>query len=250
MGATQSYLSPEAAVTAIVVAGAIGIGYTQFGQVESKPDSASPSNQTSTPVPAQPKKNKKKKKGGAAPAAATGQPDVPVSDDGAVSSTNQKPAALPNVIPGQFDASSPPPVDHTAAPASKPKKAKKKKAKAAGTGAGAATKLPAAATPASSDSESSSKPPQPEKKDQLASSSSSSKLTRPLQQSTISIDTDDSWTRVEPRRRQPAPLTTPAIASTPADQLTTSDAGITSSHRHLFTRDRPHRRRTFSTPVT
>ncbi|KAJ3561328.1 hypothetical protein NP233_g10262 [Leucocoprinus birnbaumii] len=92
-----------------------------------------------------------------------------------------------STIPGQFD--DPP-------PSSKPKKSKKKKTQPSTAGPSAAPQPPPNPIPPSKGS------------------------TRTLQQSTTSIDTDGSWTRVESRRN---------TGKGTIDVTATSDAGITSS---------------------
>lgn len=221
MGSSQSYLSPEAALTVAVVAGAIGLGYSQMSQVSKQGPNSTSGEDVNTD------KTKSKKKKQAKPAK-TADPNIP-SDTFAAAQVPVTPVvvAFPEVIPGQFDktpivaAESPSTRDAT----SKPKKSKKKKAKASAPD----TTAPGASSSVENQSESSSPSP-PKLKGKRSppqiTPASSSILARPLQQSTVSIDTDGSWTRVESRRKPSSAIEGPAG---PSADPTTSDAGITSS---------------------
>ncbi|KAF8958676.1 hypothetical protein BDZ97DRAFT_1906406 [Flammula alnicola] len=220
MGSAQSYISPEAAVTVLVVAGAVGLGYTQIG-----PSASNPSAPSVSSAPGTAKKGKKNKQ-----TKAVGAPGD-ISETG--SANKYLPPSEPRVvasevIPGQFDptpTATPEPPAQEATSASKVKKSKKKKGKAAGP-------EPVAQTVSSSVdylSESSVKAKTKNTKRQQQEAplnSSSSQLTRPLQQSTTSLDTDGSWTRVGSHRRGPAAND---ADSTPSAEPTTSDAAITPS---------------------
>lgn len=192
MGSAQSYLSPEAAFTTAVVVGAVALGYTQFG------DSAKSTSQETSGQ----KKNKKKKR------AAAGQAGD-INPELASSSPAPNPVVVPfpAVIPGQFD--DVPVLAPGERTAPKPKKAKKKKGKTV-------VDTPAAVSSAGNRSDSSAGQSKAPVKRQASSS------TRPLKQSTASIDTDGSWTRVKPRR------TTTQESGAPAE-ITTTDAGVTTS---------------------
>jgi hypothetical protein len=114
----------------------------------------------------------------------------------------------------------------------KSKKKKKGKSSAAPTAATGVT-VPDAPSAAGYHSDSSAEHPQPKAKRPQKSSPSSSQHTRaPALQSTISIDTDGSWTRVgSARRKQHAagPASTSEGPSGPSADPTTSDAGVTTS---------------------
>lgn len=104
MGATHSYLSTEVALTAVVLAGALGVGYHQYTTTSG--DAA-----TSTDTNSVKKSKKKKKK---APEA--GELPVPISP------STSRLVDTSSTIPGQFD-------EPTPASNAKTKKPKKKKAK-------------------------------------------------------------------------------------------------------------------------
>ncbi len=167
MGAT---LSTESTLTAVVLVGAVSVGYHQF-----KTSSTDAAGSPNTPSSVKTKKKKKK-----APEAVSSQ-TTPLQSTSNLVET-------PSAIPGQFDGS-PPPASNP-----KPRKAKKK------------AKQASDPTPS---------PPAP--------ANPTSTQYSQLQQSTTSIDTDGSWTRVESRRK--------AARGEPGaiDLSTTSDAGITSS---------------------
>ncbi|TFK32138.1 hypothetical protein BDQ12DRAFT_692938 [Crucibulum laeve] len=226
MGSSQSYISSEVAFTAVVLVGAIGLGYHQISQNPKQKGSASSAGTASAAT----KKGKKKK---------AKQSDT-LSDSTTPSATVTSKAAeahvvpFPEVIPGQFDATATAPEPGHDTPPTKPKKAKKKKGKAA-------TESSAGGVLSSSvdyQSESSVGPSKPSKSKRTQSQRSqpqpppSSNVTKPpksLQQSTTSIDTDGSWTRVEPRRRGASAVEGGGQSGPSADFTTTSDAGITTS---------------------
>ncbi|KAF8879171.1 hypothetical protein BD779DRAFT_1447187 [Infundibulicybe gibba] len=195
MGSSQSILTSESAITAAVVAGFIGIGYAQ---IRANP-TVSAGNSSLGPDTG----GKKGKKKGQSKKAGT-------SDIVAVlSEVEPVIVQFPAVIPGQFEPASATPT----APEGdsiKPKKPKKKKAKSLADD-------PAPAQDRFLDSSSQSKS-KGKKKQQAAPSS------QHLEQSTLSVDTDGSWTRVNSRHR---PAQTSGDKYTTADL--TSDTGITTS---------------------
>ena len=220
MGSAQSYITPELAVSAALVAGAIGIGYTQLSH-------GSKSNSSITQAAAggnsAGKKGKKKQSTEA----------LKLEPVAAPAESKSYPAP---VIPGGFDT----PTVSTPIPATleippqKPKKSKKKKkgktSVASTTGTGAT--VPDASTAGGYHSDSSAEHPQPKAKRPQKPSPSSSQLTRqPVLQSTISIDTDGSWTRVGSahRKQRTGAASTSEGPSGPSADPTTSDAGITTS---------------------
>lgn len=205
MGSSQSLLSPEAVITALVVAGAVGLGYQKIN-ARVAPTSGGGGGA---------KKDKKKKR-----APKVDNPPVEAS-----SAAIPTVVAFPAVIPGGFETAD----THEDEPAGpKPKKAKKKKAKSATPAASTTTSTsnsqvippPAAA---GYNSASSVEPSQRKAKRTHQTSSSSSQHNRPLQ-SSISIDTDGSWTRVESGHRSRGAAST---SEGPSAEVTTSDAGIT-----------------------
>ncbi|KAF9465523.1 hypothetical protein BDZ94DRAFT_349434 [Collybia nuda] len=213
MGSAQSLMSSEAALTAIVVAGAVGIGYQKMNATaetaKGSPTSASGGTEGGG------KKDKKKKKG-------EKSGHIPVEPP---STTVPTVVPLPTVIPGGFET----PGTHEDAPAdSKPKKAKnkKKKGKAATPTASTTnttTNSQVIPPPAAPKSEPSVEPSQRKAKRNQQPPSASSQLNRPLQ-SSISIDTDGSWTRVESGRRSRGAA---SASEGPSAEVTSSDAGIT-----------------------
>jgi len=239
MGSAQSYImSPEGALTALVMAGAIGLGYTQFGGsatlldgtgatpgVGGKKDAAETGE-----TPATKKGKKKSNKAGAGE----------VSETSSVTKS-MEPQVMEKVIPGQFDS-----LPASATPQPPPtKKSKKKKGKAAVARPPSEPPSELASAPVSSAidylSESSIKEAGKKAKKQqlqggqrqpppMPSSSvvtpTPSQLTRPLQQSTTSIDTDGSWTRVGRGKGKSAGGANHSAAPT---STTTSDAGMTTT---------------------
>ncbi|KAG5719198.1 hypothetical protein E4T56_gene11766 [Termitomyces sp. T112] len=200
MGSSQSILSPEAAIAVAVVAGAVGVGYSQFG-----PSGATSSSSTGTEASG--KKGKKKKRSSARTS--------PVPEPSEPSSTSPAPIVVPfpTVIPGGLDDSTTPELEALSFDAPKSTKSKRKKK----------TKLASSATSKRPDS---ARPSQTESSNAKASRSTPStyndtkiegKRTTPPStsatsspeftnrqlgkaQSSISVDTDSSWTRVGSRR--------------------------------------------------
>lgn len=203
MGVAQSVIS-EAAVTAVVVAGAAAVAYGYARQNAPPSSQALPS--STTEPSSNPGGKKKKKKQGDALTPATQPP------------TDASPVVIPfpAVVPGSFDA--PSDARDTSPPAStkagKPKKKKGKKAGAAGSGT-------PRSQPADAMSESSATAPEsPVSAPVRPAASKSRKSSTPK---LPPVDTDESWTRVESRRR-PA---TSTLQPTPAEAATPSDAGVT-----------------------
>ena len=233
MGATQSLVSTEAAATAAALVVAIGLGYATMRPDEPPAELEDAATKEGKAV-AKAKKGKKKAKTGLA---------ADVSESGAGSEARVVP--FPSVIPGQFDASVVVGADlgaSTTESHSKMKKNKKKKGKV---------------TPAVSEPESAPGPPsskeaereegeatrtrsgkavsgrkQPEssssKRSAPAVEGEERKLVRPLAQSTASLDTDGSWTRVKSKKK--SDLLAPSSA-------TTSDAGPTGEESSVADQD-------------
>ena len=240
MGSAQSYImSPEGALTALVMAGAIGLGYTQLGGPAAQPPGTG----------ATPGVNGKKDAAetGATPPTKKGKKKSSKAGVGEVSETgsatkSQEPQVMEKVIPGQFDSV---PVSATPQPPAT-KKSKKKKGKAAVARSPSEPPSEPASAPVSSAidylSESSIKeagkkrkkqqlqggqqPPPPMPSSSAVTSTPASQLTRPLQQSTTSIDTDGSWTRVGRGKGKSAGGADYSAAPT---STTTSDAGMTTT---------------------
>jgi hypothetical protein len=240
MGSAQSYImSPEGALTALVMAGAIGLGYTQLGGPATQPAGTGATPGVSGKedaaetgaTPATKKGKKKSSKAGAGEVSETGS-----------ATKSKEPQIMENVIPGQFDS-----VPASATPQPPPtKKSKKKKGKAAVARPPSEPPSEPASAPVSSAidylSESSIKEagkkakkqqlqggqqqPPPMPSSSAVTSTSASQLTRPLQQSTTSIDTDGSWTRVGRGKGKSAGGDNHSAAPT---STTTSDAGMTTT---------------------
>ncbi|KAJ8694688.1 hypothetical protein PTI98_007341 [Pleurotus ostreatus] len=248
MGATQSYIPAEAALTTVAVAGAIAFGYVQ---VKSQPPSSTPANSAGTKANSDSTKKGKKKKRSDAPKPA----DQLEDKSGAQSSATPAVAAFSEVIPGQFDAGLLEKQQTTTEPLSSKtkkkasKKNKKGKAKTAldSSVPGIVSRTSDTRSIASSEDSdanlghSLSRTPQPAAAPS-SGASQSRQLSRPHKQSTTSIDTDGSWTRVETRRgkRRHAPdnVNTSIPAGDPSSSFTlshsmvdptTSDAGVTTS---------------------
>ena len=210
MGSAQSYISSEAALTTLVIAGAIGLGYTQTGR----------SSTTVGSIDATPQSDKGKKK--------RAKPSVVFSGDFSDKghTENDKSQHLTDLnpllgFPGQFEPTTSPDshlsdVAATSSSLSKAKKSKKKKGKSAATTDPIVREV-AASSSADYSSEISNKSRTKNLKRQQQPQSSS-QMTR-LQDSTASIDTDGSWTRVGFDRRH-IPLSKNSTASFDA---TTSD---------------------------
>ncbi|KAJ3809659.1 hypothetical protein F5876DRAFT_89324 [Lentinula aff. lateritia] len=219
MGTTQSYLSPEALVTAAVVAGAVGFGYKQVTSSEPAHDSTSPK----TGGGGGGKKGKGKKKTNT-----TSGTSTPITES--VTPENISILPFPAVVPGQFDDGAP---DSSADSGAEGKpKARKGKKKKAGKAADAQAKSSAgpdtvveesesvvspAAAAALADSNSShvtnssaklstksKKKKQQSPSQDKPSASFSTDTVQQLQESTASLaslatDTDGEWTRVSHR---------------------------------------------------
>ena len=238
MGSAQSYISSEAALTTLVVAGAIGLGYSQISHrlafTGAITDDTKATPQTDKSEQTTRKGNKKK------------QPKSSVvlsSDTSDKGTDNQQPlnassvthsaaprrvVDAPGSFPGQFEPGASP--NHqlsNVAPAvplsssSKSKKPKKKKAKTAVTTDPVVQE--AAATSSSADHSTEilvKSKTKNAKRQQQPQPSSSASITRPLQQSTTSIDTDESWTRVGSVRRDMASSFDAPTTSDPDTGLT------------------------------
>lgn len=223
MGAAQSYVTSEAAVTVVLVAGAIGFGYTQVshGSSSTSSTSGSPAGDSSAA-----KKGKKKQ-----------QTDVPSLESASTATESRPRPAAPAVIPGGFDTpaiSTPTPAVVDIPPPKSKKSKKKKKGKALPVSTASGPAAPDAASTAGYHSDSSAEHQQPKAKRAQKSSPSSSQLTRaPALPSTISIDTDGSWTRVGPSRRKQSTVGagTVSMSDGPSGPSAdpTSDAGVTTS---------------------
>ncbi|KAG6916726.1 hypothetical protein DXG01_005606 [Tephrocybe rancida] len=245
MGSSQSLLSPETALTVAVVIGAVGIGYTQLGP--SGPTSSTPS----TAEPSS-KKGKKKKRGTAA-SSPEPEPQLPAPPVPAV-------VAFPKVIPGGFEGTTTPEVEATPDASKSTKSKKKKKGKLVGSTTSvqqdSATssqiqppqpKSKGKSTPASGSTASLDKPAKKEK--QTTPTSSPDTSTRPLKkwQSSMSLDTDGSWTRVESRKGKSGPsvdvTTTSASEADPATGTSSPVAERTDAdaeeegEEHLYTQE-------------
>jgi len=229
MGSTQSYLSPEAAITVIVVAGAVGLGFTKVG-------TTTHTAVTSGEGAAQ--KGKKKK---------TKVTSGDISAAGSASRTQKstpepRVVTFPEVIPGQFDDTLLQTTAESSAPeatVAKSNKSKKKKGKATASDIApqhvsasvdylseSSIKVPSRPknTKRASHNQQSPQPPS----SSTAAPSSSPPLARPLHLSTASLDTDGSWTRVASRRNRGAAASDDKNLH--SAEPSTSDAGITTSH--------------------
>ena len=215
MGSAQSYISSEAALTTLVVAGAIGLGYTQIGRSSTAVRSSSD---------ATPQSDKGKKKRAKSSVVFSGDfLDKGHSNDGKSPQHQTTPRVLDPQpgFPGQFEPTISPDshLSDVAATSSssKAKKPKKKKAKPAVTTDPIVREV-AASSSADYSSEISNKSRTKSLKRQQQPQSSS-QMTR-FQESAASIDTDESWTRVGSVRRH-TPL---SKNSTTSFDVTTSDA--------------------------
>ena len=214
MGSLQSHISPEVSLTAaVVLAGALVLGYTQHTNASTIPSST----------------GKKKKKA------------TPPAKD------NTTTVMTPSV-PGGF----PPPIASSASlidtenVAAKPKRGKKKASKSTASllGSAAADRDYHSETSTGqpeSNKHHSSKTKRPSSSFAPVSDSSPGQLTKPLLQSSasISMETDGSWTRVEPQsRRRPQQQQQKATdnihrklpsSGDPSTELSTSSAGVMTS---------------------
>ncbi|KAF9554930.1 hypothetical protein CPC08DRAFT_821378 [Agrocybe pediades] len=242
MGSAQSYMSSEAAITALVVAGAVGLGYKQITSSSGTPASPTPAGTPAEGSGSTSKKGKKKQK----KSAAAGDTSETLTASQSQSVPPARVVAFPEVIPGQFDE---PPIPNstdafstpepgTSSKSKKPKKKSKGKQAAAVADAGVSQATPVVPQELASDSSATLSKSKAKKRQSAAQqqrqqtqkssvpSASSSQLSRPLQQSTASLDTDGSWTRVGSHRHA-----TDADSSAPSGEVdpATSDAGITTS---------------------
>ena len=194
MGSAQSYLTSENAATtiaAILVGGAIGIGYAQVGQTAGKSSSEEPP----------PKTGKRKKQG-------SGSRGLSIDNIDLLTSEVQA-AALPDVIPGHFDSKPVQAAQDSSAQAAIPKSKKAKRRKAKGAAVEDSTKLMLLQSDYNSES-SAQAPPKP-----LRNSKRSSQTLQPpkhpiqesepsssgqLRTSNSSIQPEGSWTQVGSRR--------------------------------------------------
>ncbi|KAK7041781.1 hypothetical protein VNI00_009070 [Paramarasmius palmivorus] len=254
MGAAQSLLTPEAAVTAVVVVGAVGIGYKQATSTSDTGNNAEAQNKTT---------GKKKGKG-----TGSNEEGKGTQQKDKVPTSNVVP--FPAVIPGQFgdEGAETSGVEASTSSLKSTKKGKGKKKKAAtaakvgidtepiesvvSPSAAASlaqvredTQSPAQTSePQSSGKKSKSK----KKKNQAQSTTTSQKPTSPgtttptqsqelpakpapktkigpaLDQSTISIDTDGEWTRVEARPKKTKATVLKADDSAPEAGARTVDS--------------------------
>ncbi|KAL0066662.1 hypothetical protein AAF712_006265 [Marasmius tenuissimus] len=224
MGSAQSLLSPEAAVTTAVVVGAIGYG---IGYQVSKSDSDEKMKESSGDGKenkgASGKKGGKNKKEKAGAGAATS------TTSAAVTGSTPTVVPFPAVVPGQFDddlgSASASGLEASGSAATGKKSKAKKKKKAAADDAGEPSQSTAAAeksaTPdvvvqqlASSDPGPQKSKKQKKKKAQSqgltptqsqelpSKPNSQLKASDSLHHSTISVDTDGEWTRVESRPKK------------------------------------------------
>ena len=238
MGSAQSYISSETALTTLVIAGSIGLGYIQLGHGSTSTSAGTnPTAQAdkSEKLTSDGKKKKKQVKSSVVLSGDISDKVHPPTNDRSrqnPSKTLAEPERVVNAVPsfpGQFESTpsrDPELLDMGATAASpsvsKAKKSKKKKAKPATTtdpivqevAASSSADYSAASTKSRTKSAKRQQQPQ-----------SSSQMTRPLP-STTSIDTDGSWTRIGSSRRQ-TPLTKNVTTSR---DVTTSDVdmGLTS----------------------
>lgn len=219
MGSSQSLLSPEAAITVAVVAGAIGLGYKQLVPAGS---ALGTTNEKSGK-----KEGKKKKHTGSQ------------KSEGDVQRSSPPPTPIvvpfPTILPGGYDGTTTTEAD-SAPEAPKRKGKKKKKSKLASSTSStqpeAAAPKRASTTQPSVPADKPVKEKQGKRQDQphslvQVSSSTSSPETHSLKHpapSTASLDTDGSWTRVESRRNRTGPSVD--LTTTSASE---ADAPITGS---------------------
>ena len=197
MGSAQSYIP----VATLVVAGAAAYGYSPLKKPAPVLQGQGPSTASSS-ASSSSKKQKQKKKAGmgasaSAGAGASSKEDVP-AEPSVVS--------FPPVVPGGFDA----PSDSADRPAAASKPKKKKKAKKA------------SPVPVDAQSESSATAPE---------SSAARKPKKSATPKPPALD-DDGWTRVETKRKVARDATkadAPAGEGRPQLEVSTSDAGITTS---------------------
>jgi hypothetical protein len=220
MGSAQSYISSEAALTTLVVAGAIGLGYTQIGR--------SPTAVKKSSTAATPQSDKGKKKRAKSSVVFSGDFSDKGNPNNDKSQQHLTTPHVPNPLPGfpgQFEPTISPDshlsdVAATSSSLSKAKKSKKKKAKSAVTTDPIVREVAASSSADySSEISDKSRTKSLKRQQQQPQSASSSQMTK-FQESTASNDTDGSWTRVGSVRRH-TPLSKNSTASFDA---TTSDA--------------------------
>ncbi|KAH6910504.1 hypothetical protein BKA70DRAFT_1100620 [Coprinopsis sp. MPI-PUGE-AT-0042] len=210
MGSALSTISSELAISLLVAVGALGLGLGYcLRSIPAQPHTTAGSTE------GQGSKKKKKKKA-AGPAQSDAGEAAPLGRDASAAISAQV-VAFPDVVPGQFD-TTPEPTSELAesqlSTAGKSKKQKKKKAK------GQETESPAPIPTTSVDQKVATTSTKPAKaKSQKVNTKGLAGP--PVQETSASVDTDGSWTRVKPRRKGD-PAQHPLEAST-------SDAGITTS---------------------
>ncbi|OCH96389.1 hypothetical protein OBBRIDRAFT_787464 [Obba rivulosa] len=211
MGSAQSVLTPQTTAAALVVAGAVVYGYAQYGSQQAP---------ASGPGTTSSKKGKKKKQAGAQ--SDTAGADSAGSSKAEAVTPQANVVSFPPVVPGDFDA---PATTTDIEPTAKTSKSKKKKGKKASTPAGGVPR--AAAADALSDSSATA----PESSS--ARPSATRKKNGGIKASTVPhVDTEESWTRVEPRRRttpQQAVQVEGSSSAAHPREVSTSDAGVTTS---------------------
>ncbi|KAJ8521849.1 hypothetical protein ONZ45_g1486 [Pleurotus djamor] len=245
MGATQSYIPPEAAFTTVAVAGAIAFGYLQTKGAAQPGSGTSEADKPSADAEGSGsgKKGKKKKRVGG------GGSERTVS--GSVDALKPNVVAFPEVIPGQFDSGSiaakPPATTEVGEPKPKKNKKKSKKGKAKPTLTATSNNndsaVPGGVSPSSENRSVDSSEDEDgggsgmkalglhQSRTPVSQPRPSPPLSRPHKQSTTSIETDSSWTRVETRRgkrRNPENPQPASIITTGETYPVTSDAGATS----------------------
>ncbi|KAL0955265.1 hypothetical protein HGRIS_004155 [Hohenbuehelia grisea] len=237
MGASQSFIPTEAAVTTVAVAGAIAFGYFQLKENNSSdsPVSGTSSGKAGQGSTSSAGSSSKKTKKGPKDTASASSSHANIAP---ASPPTPQVVPFPEVLPGQFETEKKP------TPAPKAKKTKKKSKAAVANAKPAASSAPApthTAPPAvSSDSESEASEIELEVRQPTVRPSAivtappaQAPLSRPHTHSTTSIDTDGSWTRVESkRRRRDAPQGEGQAGDTDGGpsstlEVTTSDAGAT-----------------------
>ncbi|TCD65833.1 hypothetical protein EIP91_002138 [Steccherinum ochraceum] len=188
MGSILSNLSAQSVAVVVVVVSAVSYTVVQRVLVADTPS------KESTPTPpagsngsgSGGKKGKKKKLGAGA------QSDAASAQH---SAANPIVVPFPAVIPGGFESPAPTSGQEQAESASKPAKSKKKKSKKTSTPVlGGGTR----SVPVDAQSESSATAPESHAP---ATKSAKKKSPTPKPPSVSLVDTDDTWTRVEPRRR-------------------------------------------------
>ena len=217
MGSIISNLSTQSTAVVVVVVGAASYVFVQRVLV-APPTSTEVTTTAATTSSTNGKKGKKKKSGSAA------QSDTPPA--GAPSpSSGVKPIVVPfpPIVPGGFESPTATSGQEQAESASKPSKSKKKKAKKAGTPViGGGTR----AVPVDAQSESSATAPESHAP---AAKPGKKKSPVPKPPSVSLIDTDDTWTRVEPRRRGNAQSAAATTHVRDTSSALGSDAGISTS---------------------